>query len=146
MKIIIVNGVAKNPPILSQTKNAFVHWWKSNTTERSQFNAQCAADGGFPGGYEMLCVRSEIRPVQSTTDSPARLQIVHIITLTLATDFGVNVGGCRAARVRGAVQSESLDFPYFVPAHVWVIGTLISSIWRCPHRRQRFASAPASQR
>lgn len=95
-----INTVAKNPPILSQIKNAFMHRWKSNTTERSQCNAQCAADGGFPGGYEMLCVKSEIRPVQSTTDSPARLQIVHIITLTLATDFGVNVGG-EGRRERG---------------------------------------------
>lgn len=61
-------------------------------TERSNFNAQHETDGSFPASYEMLCVKSEIRPVQSTPDSPAKLQIVFIITLTLASDFGVGVG------------------------------------------------------
>lgn len=46
-------------------------------------------------------------------------------------------GGCRG--------SERMVFPLRVPTHVWVIGTLIRSMWRCPFRRQQFASAPASR-
>lgn len=41
---------------------------------------------------ERLCIQSEIRPVQFTPDSAARLQIVFIITLTLDADSRVDVG------------------------------------------------------
>lgn len=49
----------------------------------------------------------------------------------------------RAVRVRGGVHNISL-VP--VPACVWLIGTLISSIWSCPNRRQHQRANPKYQR
>lgn len=87
----------------------------------------------------MLFVESEVRSVKFTP--AARVQIVFIITSILIFRFQGDKG-----RVRGGISTIFLVLPYFVPARVWILGTLISSIWRCPNRRQHFASAPASQR
>lgn len=46
-------------------------------------------------------------------------------------------------RVRGGVHNVSL-VP--VPACVWLIGTLIGSIWSCPNRRQHQRANPKYQR
>ena len=62
-------------------------------TERNNLNAQHVTGGSFPESQEMLYAQNEIRPVQFTPNFPARLQIVFITTLTLATDFGEDVGG-----------------------------------------------------